>query len=242
MKKIKLKRLKSKKIEALVGLIFFIGFVAIGAAIFAGTGLEETTTLPDSVPATPTPAVAPQPAPENPQVEPAAPGSDGSQNGFVTKKISYRVPVGVNAATATQTNYNPPSNPANPGSDTPGADDLNPDDEFIDEDYYEIIEEILDPDDIEEINESDISEEEPIPDDLEGDEFEEDDEGDEGQEGNQEEGDQGDEGNQGENGNNDEIGDYDELDPDDITDEEGLEEQVPDDMPGEDELEDFLNG
>ena len=218
MKKIKFGKLKGKKVEALIGLIFFVGLVSVGAAVFTGGSVNEVPQLLDTVPALPSDLpsdVAPVGVDPGPQDGSGVSGS-GSGSAFKVKKYySSDYPtetMSVQAATETEI-YDPPSTdiPSDPVSDDA--------DQFIDPD-----EEYVDPGDIEEVDDSDISDEEPIPDD--DDEFVDDDD-------TQEDDDTIDD---------DVIEEPDEedIDPGDVEPVDD-DEQIPDDLPDGADLEDWLN-
>ncbi|MEN6552016.1 MAG: hypothetical protein ABFC34_03920 [Methanobacterium sp.] len=215
MKKIKFGKLKGKKVEALIGLVFFVGLVAVGAAVFTGGSVTEVPQLIDTVPVSPSdiPAgVASSGDDPGPQDDSGVSGS-GSSSAFIVKKYySSDYPTetteSVQAATETETYTNVPSNPV--------SDD---EDQYIDPD-----EEYVDLGDIEEVNDTDISDEEPIPDD--DDEFVDDD----------------DTQDDDETGDDDVIEEPDEedIDPGDVEPVDD-DEEIPDDLPDDEDLEDWLN-
>ncbi|MEN6553598.1 MAG: hypothetical protein ABFC34_12020 [Methanobacterium sp.] len=215
MKKIKFGKIKGKKVEALIGLIFFVGLVAVGATVFTGGSVSEVPQLLDTVPVSPSDLpsdVASSGADPGPQDDSGVSGS-GSGSAFIVKKYySSDYPTetteSVQAATETEI-YDQPS------TDVPSDDE----DQYIDPD-----EEYLDPGDIEEVNDTDTSDEEPIPDD--DDEFVDDDDTPEDDE----------------IGDDDVIEEPDEedIDPGDVEPVDD-DEEIPDDLPDGEDLEDWLN-
>jgi hypothetical protein len=214
LKKIKFEKLKGKKVEALIGLVFFVGLVAVGAAVFTGGSVTEVPQLIDTVPVSPSdiPAgVASSGDDPGPQDDSGVSGS-GSSSAFIVKKYySSDYPTetteSVQAATETETSTNVTSDHVSDDNDQ----------------YTDPDEEYVDPGDIEEVNDTDISDEEPIPDD---------------------ENETSDDDNQGDDdtGNDDvveEPGEED-IDPGDVVPVED-DEEIPDDLPSGEDLDDWLN-
>jgi len=214
LKKIKFGKLKGKKVEALIGLVFFVGLVAVGAAVFTGGSVSEVPQLLDTVPVSPSDLpsdVAPVGADPGPQDDSGVSGS-GSGSAFIVKKYyssDYPTKTTESVQAATETEIHD-----QPSTDVPSDDE----DQFSDPD-----EEYVDPGDIEEVNDTDISDEEPIPDDdeiVDDDDSQDDDE----------------------TGGDDVIEEpgEEDIDPGDVEPVDD-DEEIPDDLPSGEDLDDWLN-
>ena len=161
MKKLNFEKLKGKK-GAFIGLVFFVGLVAMGAALFMGGSVSEVPQVvgtapvpPSDVPSNVTPASADPGSQDNSDISGYGSASLAkkyySNDGYSTKK-----PVGVQAATETEIHHNPPS------TDISDEEPIPDDDEDLIE---EPDEEDIDPGDVEIVDDD-----EEIPDDLPSDE------------------------------------------------------------------------